>query len=362
MKVLHLASSNRWTGAAAPAYTEVEALRSAGIDAHFGYVGGYRLEARIGGTPFVHEIILKKQNPWTFFSTLKSIQRLQGNDPFAIIHAHLTYDHWLASFAARNSSLRVVRTFHALRPLREGIATPFMLERTQAVAVVNEAFLRDPSIDGRPAFFTPPPVDHLQFHADGGNVRQSLGIDPSVSVVGFIGKVAPKRGFEEGMLVFRELKRMRPDVKLLIIGRGPHRGFLEQLAIELQIADDVIWAGYHEEDLAEHFRAMDVMLFTRTGSDEGHRAVSEAMACGTPVVSYPIEGIEAVLGSLAAQMTSETDQPVSLARRAQAVLNEPAGPLRAACAAETLRFGFSESARRLVEVYDAALRFGPRRS
>ena len=30
MKILHLAAGNRWTGAAAPAFAEVEALRAAG--------------------------------------------------------------------------------------------------------------------------------------------------------------------------------------------------------------------------------------------------------------------------------------------------------------------------------------------
>ena len=43
MKILHLASFDRWTGAAAPAFSEVEALRRAGVDAHYGYVGGSTL-------------------------------------------------------------------------------------------------------------------------------------------------------------------------------------------------------------------------------------------------------------------------------------------------------------------------------
>ena len=57
----------------------------------------------------------------------------------------------------------------------------------------------------------------------------------------------------------------------------------------------MIWAGYHEDDLAEHYRASDLLLFTARGSDEGHRAVLEAMACGVPVATYPIEGIGALV-------------------------------------------------------------------
>ena len=61
MKVLHLASANRWTGAAAPAFAETAALREeAGIDAHYAYVGGYKLEAKLTRVDFAHPIIERK--------------------------------------------------------------------------------------------------------------------------------------------------------------------------------------------------------------------------------------------------------------------------------------------------------------
>ena len=82
---------------------------------------------------------------------------------------------------------------------------------------------------------------------------------------------------------------------MMIIGHGEHRPVLEALARELGIDADVIWAGYHEDDLAEHYRASDLLLFTARGSDEGHRAVLEAMACGVPVATYPIEGVDALV-------------------------------------------------------------------
>src|ERR1700742_2849740 len=47
VNVLHLAAGNRWTGAAAPAFAEVEALRAAGVEAHYAYVGGYKLEQKL---------------------------------------------------------------------------------------------------------------------------------------------------------------------------------------------------------------------------------------------------------------------------------------------------------------------------
>src|SRR4051812_39714314 len=102
MKVLHLAAANRWTGAAAPAFAETEALRAAGIDAHYAYVGGYKLQAKLARVDFAHPIIAKAQNPRAFVRSLEGIERLLDHHGFDIVHAHLTYDHWLARFAARN--------------------------------------------------------------------------------------------------------------------------------------------------------------------------------------------------------------------------------------------------------------------
>src|SRR6266849_2184251 len=118
MKVLHLAAGNRWTGAAAPAFAEVEALREAGVDAHYAYVGGYKLQAKIGHYDFTHPIIAKVQNPLAFLRSSRALEALFRAHSFDVVHAHLTYDHWLARVALRDKRAQLVRTFHARRVLR----------------------------------------------------------------------------------------------------------------------------------------------------------------------------------------------------------------------------------------------------
>ena len=63
MRILHLAAGNRWTGAAAPAFAEAAALREAGVDAHYAYVGGYKLEQKLARVDFAHATIAKAQTP-----------------------------------------------------------------------------------------------------------------------------------------------------------------------------------------------------------------------------------------------------------------------------------------------------------
>lgn len=352
MRILHLAAGNRWTGAAAPAFAEVEALRAAGEDAHYAYVGGYKLQAKIGHHDFVHPIIEKAQNPFAFRRTIAALDRIVERHGFDVIHAHLTYDHWLARFAARDRDIRVARTFHARRVLRTDPFTRSLLRRTDLLFVVNDAFRDAPELRGRAAVFTPPPLDLTQFSPDGPDARALQGIDAKTKLVTVIGKLSAGRGFEEALQTFAALRRLRGDVRMMIIGHGEHRPTLEALTRALEIENDVTWAGYHEDDLAEHYRASDLLLFTARGSDEGHRAVLEAMACGVPVATYPIEGVQALVpdGWVAGSADAEV-----LAALAALLLSRDAAALRAEAFERVQEFGYGRAAERLIRAYRGAI-------
>jgi glycosyltransferase involved in cell wall biosynthesis len=344
MKVLHLAAGNRWTGAAAPAFAETEALRQAGVDAHYAYVGGYKLQQKIGHHDFTHPIIAKAQNPFSFSRTIQAIARLIDHHHFDIVHAHLTYDHWLAYFAARGTTTKVVRTFHARRVLRGDPWTRWLIARTAGICAINQSFADVPLI--RDAVFTPPPIDQRQFTPTGPEVREQYGIGSDDLLLLAIGKLAKDRGFEEVLRTFALVKRDIPNARLMIIGHGEHRPALESLARELAI--DVIWAGYHEDDLAEHYRAADILLFTARGSDEGHRAVLEAMACGVVPVTYPLEGISALVGGLPLMANAAT--PEAAAQVVDLALRDIA-ELRRRAYEQSQQFGYEEAAQRLMGVY-----------
>lgn len=343
MKILHLAAGNRWTGAAAPAFAEVEALRAAGVDAHYAYVGGYKLEAKIGHLPFAHAAIRKAQNPVSFVHSVHALEQLVLRHGFDVVHAHLTYDHWLTRLVARNHSFRIARTFHARRVLRNDPLSRTLLGATRHRFVINAGF-RDVV---RGAVFTPPPVDHRQFSPLGENARALYALDETTRLVTVIGKLAMDRGFEEALHTFAALRRLSP-CRLLIIGHGEHRPVLEALARELDVQNGIIWAGYHEDDLAEHYRASDLLLFTARGSDEGHRAILEALACGVPVASYPLEGVSALADP---ESVAAAASPEALAATAAALLARDRAVLGQESFARSLEFGYEKAAARLIAAY-----------
>ncbi|AFZ36890.1 glycosyl transferase group 1 [Stanieria cyanosphaera PCC 7437] len=80
-----------------------------------------------------------------------------------------------------------------------------------------------------------------------------------------------------------------PNVKYLVIGRGDDRSRLEQLAQDLGVAQQVVFAGFvPTEALVDHYRVADVYIMP---SQEGFGIVYlEAMACGKPVLAGDADG------------------------------------------------------------------------
>jgi glycosyltransferase involved in cell wall biosynthesis len=88
---------------------------------------------------------------------------------------------------------------------------------------------------------------------------------------------------QETLLRAMAIYRKEGSGRLLILGTGPMREHLETLARELQIADAVDFVGYQDNPLP-WFRQAD--LFVVSSLSEGFGiALTEAMGCGTPVVS-----------------------------------------------------------------------------
>lgn len=350
MKILHLAAGNRWTGAAAPAFAEVRALREAGADAHYAYVGGYKLEKKLSACAFAHPVIEKAQNPLSFSRTIRAIDRLVAEHGIELIHAHLTYDHWLARFVVRGRpGIRLARTFHSRRVLRNEPLTRLLLARTDSICVINDVLARAPLLRSRRVTFTPPPLDVEEFSPDGEDVRAAYGIAPAAPLVIAIGKVSKGRGFEAAIVTFERIQRSIPDARLMIVGHGEYRPALEKLARSIGVTP--VWAGYHEDDLAAHYRAADVLLFTAAGSDEGHRAVIEAMGCGVAPAAYPIDGIQAILGDLAPAHCTSRKSADALAATAIDLLRRDRQALRHEVNARAQLFRFDRAARRLIDGY-----------
>ena len=112
-----------------------------------------------------------------------------------------------------------------------------------------------------------------------GTVSSSPG--PRVVAMGRLGY---EKGFDLLLRAFEKCVAEHPDWSLIILGEGPERGRLKELATELGIEDRVRVAGLVREPAAI---LRGASMFVLSSRYEGFpNALLEAMACGAPVVSF----------------------------------------------------------------------------
>jgi len=290
MRVLHVVASEKWTGAAAVVWDWTQALAAAGVEAQFAFVGGRHLARRLEALGAARPLLSRAHG---FGSLLADRRRLRDTllrEPFDIVHAHLSHDHYLALAALRGTGAVLVRTIHHQDHARRDPFSRFLFGKTSAFSYANRVIAeRGP----RAGPVHSPTVDSALF-APGDRPLEllgRLGAPGGAWIAGTVGKMARGRGHEEAI----EAAARVEGTVLLHVGKGAHQPALLERAARLGSAERNIWAGYQEESLPDLYRAMSVFLFTASGSQQGQRAILEAMASGVPVVALPVPGVQDLL-------------------------------------------------------------------
>lgn len=107
----------------------------------------------------------------------------------------------------------------------------------------------------------------------------------------FISRLIERKGLQYIIPKLQEIQNASDKpVHLTIVGDGPYREHLEELADQYSVKDMITFAGQKDkEELLPYYQAGDIFVFP--SKREGMpNAVLEAMACGMPIVMTPCEG------------------------------------------------------------------------
>lgn len=130
---------------------------------------------------------------------------------------------------------------------------------------------------------------------DGSIVRQRLGIDRKV-VIGFTGILRPWHGLDLLMQAFEAVSNARDDLHLLIIGDGPIKGSLDQMAAGRGLAGKVTITGrVTHADVRSFVAAMDVAVSPRATPYASPMKILEYMAMGKAIIAPDMENIRDIL-------------------------------------------------------------------
>ncbi len=264
-------------------------------------------------------------------------QRLLVDRRPALIHAHFGVEGVYALPLAKRLGIPLVTTFHgfdatlstaalltspawANYPLFRG-----QLARQGDLFLCASGFIRDRVL----AMGFPEARTHV--HYIGVDCQAIEPRDPAeeTPTILHVARLVEVKGAEYLIRAFGRLAQQHPAVELAIIGDGPLKGRLQELARSLGVAERVQFLGAlpHEQVLAWMRKAAMLVLpsvRTATGRVEGLGMVLlEAAATGVPAVGSNIGGIpEGIDDGRTGFLVPEKDVD-ALARRMSALLDDP---------------------------------------
>jgi glycosyltransferase involved in cell wall biosynthesis len=123
--------------------------------------------------------------------------------------------------------------------------------------------------------------------------RRVMSIPDERFVVGWIGRMTGVKRAGDVLRSFKLLRDRGIDACLCMVGDGPEREQVEQLASELGIVRDCLFPGY-QEDVGPFFAAFDVFLLP-SGNEGTPVTAIESLASGCPVVATRVGGVPDVV-------------------------------------------------------------------
>lgn len=246
-----------------------------------------------------------------------------------VINTHSSTDSWLAALACK--TLRtpppLVRTRHISAPVPDNASTRWLYcSATRHIVTTGEA-LRQTLITRNcyPAeniTSVPTGIDSVRFApGDRAAARTALGLPAAASIVGIVATLRSWKGHR--FLLEAVAQLARPEVCLVVVGDGPQRAALEQLAGELQLDGRIRFAG-NQEDVRPWLHATDVFVLPSYANEGVPQALIQAMMCGLPVISTGIGGIPELVRDGATGLIVEPSRTEAIAARLAPLLDDPA--------------------------------------
>lgn len=267
-----------------------------------------------------------------YLAEVKVLERYLRETRPGVVHTHGYHATLIAYRAARHLGIPLVATVHGYltRSLKERLynfVDRRVLRRFDAVIAVSDG-IRDQLVNSG--------VDPSRVHvvqnglaAHAGiesreSARRHLGLNSDDRVVGWIGRLSPEKGPD---LFVRALARDGTHVGV-VIGDGPERAALSELASELRLSERRCrFAGYRA-NASELLPAFDALALT-SRMEGTPMVILEAVAAKVPIVTFAVGGIPDLLDdesawlvprddvdALASAMAAALDSPHEAARRA----------------------------------------------
>ena len=127
---------------------------------------------------------------------------------------------------------------------------------------------------------------------DRDRIKKTLGFRDREFIIAILAEFRPEKGHEYVFYAVKKLLGSGYDIKLLLIGDGERKEYLQSLSHRLSIYDNIIWLGF-QKDPGQYLSISDVVIFAALESFS--IAMLEAFSLGIPVVAADAGGTPEML-------------------------------------------------------------------
>ncbi|MFF4340017.1 glycosyltransferase [Kitasatospora sp. NPDC001540] len=271
---------------------------------------------------------------------LPRLTRLIRSGRYDLVHTHLYRAMLYGRLAARLAGVRtVVATEHSLqsgviegRPTSRGVRALYLgAERlgttTLAVSGQVAAVLDEWGVPADRVRLLPNGVDAARYRfapavraAHRGRLRAQLGLPIGVFVIGAVGRLVPGKRFHVPLEALARLT----DARLLLIGEGPERETLLDLAARLGVRDRLVLTG-ERDDVPELLTAVDVLVSPSREETFGLAAL-EGLAAGLPLLHSACPALAELPADAAPHARLLPSEPEAYARELALLATTRPGP------------------------------------
>ena len=241
--------------------------------------------------------VLKRQ-PGFDWALIKGIRKLIKTHRIDLVHCH-QYTPWVYGwFAALGTKAKVIFTEHGRffpdRHRRKAwLVNKLMAATTYKITAISKAtkaaLVEYEFIPAHKIEVIYNGIEPLvSTEAGKARVRQELGIKPEQRVIGTVARLDPIKNQAMMLEAFALLAPEFPELVLLLVGDGPERQNLEQLASQLKISERVIFAGF-QSPATDYMAIMELFLLPSL-SEGTSMTLLEAMSLGIPCIVSDVGG------------------------------------------------------------------------
>jgi len=284
-------------------------LAQLGHEVHIvSYATPFRL-ASFHQNVFIHEVEVSsyplfKYPPYalSLATKLVDVSRQYGLD---LIHAHYAVPHAASAYLAKkmvgSEKLKTVTTLHGTDITLVGLdksfyqVIKFNIEESDGVTAVSEYLQKrtqDEFAIQREIRVIHNFVDTERYSQSANHCAKDHFAPNGEKILMHASNFRPVKRVTDVVRIFARIREQLP-VKLLLVGEGPERLFVQQLVKELKLSEDVLFLG-EQEYIGQLMNCADLFFLPSEQESFGLVAL-EAQSCGVPVIGAATGGLPEVV-------------------------------------------------------------------